>query len=90
MQDQGIKIVCELCEANKLKQVSTQIQGVCILMLQITEMALYLEFCVSQICGIRPVLGHIEDFSKEIKSLMKGNSGVLPITLVTHIFSHNS
>ncbi|XP_057475806.1 uncharacterized protein LOC130763817 [Actinidia eriantha] len=91
LQDQGIKIVCELCEANKLKQVSTQIQGVCILMLQITEMALYLEFCVSQICGIRPVLGHIEDFSKEIKSLMKATEGHAflkgPVKSLRHIIS---
>ncbi|KAL7002580.1 hypothetical protein U1Q18_003732 [Sarracenia purpurea var. burkii] len=75
LQHQGIAIVTELCEANKLKQVSAQIQGVCMLLLQITEMALYLEFCVSQICGIRSVLGHVEDLSKEIKSLMKATEG---------------
>ncbi|GMP64164.1 hypothetical protein CsSME_00025565 [Camellia sinensis var. sinensis] len=75
LQDQGIAIVTELCGANKLKQVPSQIQGVCILLLQITEMALYLEFCVSQICGIRPALGHVEDFSKELKFLMKATEG---------------
>ncbi|XP_052191958.1 uncharacterized protein LOC127801127 isoform X2 [Diospyros lotus] len=75
LQDQGIAVVTELCEANKLKQVPPQIRGVCVLLLQITEMALYLELCVSQICGIRPVLGHVEDFSKELKLLMKATEG---------------
>lgn len=78
MQDQGIAIVTELCEANKMKQVSAQIQGVFVVLLHMTEMALYLEYCVSQICGIRPVLGHVEDFSKGIKSLMKGNHHLFP------------
>ncbi|XAR59056.1 hypothetical protein NMG60_11014687 [Bertholletia excelsa] len=75
LQDQGIAIVTELCEANQSKQVASQIQGVCILLLQITEMALYLEFCVSQICGIRPVLGHVEHFSRELKLLVKAMGG---------------
>uniref|UniRef100_A0A5B6ZZV4 Nucleoporin NUP188 n=1 Tax=Davidia involucrata TaxID=16924 RepID=A0A5B6ZZV4_DAVIN len=75
LQDQAIAIVTELCEANKLKPVPSEIQGVCILLLQITDMALYLEFCVSQICGIRPVLGRVEDFSKELKLLMRGMEG---------------
>lgn len=72
MQDQGIGIVHELCEAKKSKQVPSEIQSVCIILLQITEMALYLEFCVSQICGIRPVLGRVEDFAKEIRLLISG------------------
>lgn len=72
MQDQGIAIVHELCEARKSKQVPSEIQDVCIMLLHITEMALYLEFCVSQICGIRPVLGRVEDFSKEIRLLISG------------------
>ncbi|KAA8536011.1 hypothetical protein F0562_028489 [Nyssa sinensis] len=75
LQDQAIAIITELCEANKLKQVPSEIQGVCMLLLQITEMALYLEFCVSQICGIRPVLGRVEDFLKELKLLMRATEG---------------
>ncbi|CAK9177631.1 unnamed protein product, partial [Ilex paraguariensis] len=75
LQDQGIVIVTELCEANKLRQVPTEILGVCILLLQITVMALYLEFCVSQICGIRPVLGRVEDFSKELKKFLRATTG---------------
>ncbi|KAG4985011.1 hypothetical protein JHK86_032702 [Glycine max] len=66
--DQAIAITTELCEANKLK-VSPETQDVCNLLLQILEMALHLELCVLQICGIRPVLGRVEDFSKEAKSL---------------------
>lgn len=72
MQDQGIAIVHELCEARKSKQVPSEIQNLCIVLLQITEMALYLEFCVLQICGIRPVLGRVEDFSKEIRVMFRG------------------
>lgn len=73
MQDQATAIVTELCEANKLKQIQKDVQNVCCLLLQIMEMALYLELCVLQICGIRPVLGRVEDFSKEVKHLMRGN-----------------
>ncbi|XP_010313025.2 uncharacterized protein [Solanum lycopersicum] len=75
LQDQGISIVTELCEVNKLKQVSSEIQGVCVLLLQITVMALYLEFCVIQICGMRPVHGHVEYFSKEFYALTKAMEG---------------
>jgi nuclear pore complex protein Nup188 len=46
------------------------------------EMALYLELCVLQICGIRPVLGRVEDFSKEVKLLLKGNSPIMLPTIV--------
>lgn len=68
LQDQGIGIVRELCEG---KSLTPEVKGVCILLLQITEKCLYLEFCVSQICGIRPVMGRVEDFSKELKLLFR-------------------
>ncbi|KAK4437676.1 hypothetical protein Salat_0101600 [Sesamum alatum] len=71
LQDQGIAIITELCEANKMKQLAPEIKEVCLLLLQITVMALYLEFCVIQICGIRPVLGHTETFSKEFRLLVR-------------------
>lgn len=51
------------------------------------EMALYLELCVLQICGIRPVLGRVEDFSKEVKLLMKGET---PFILVTSSVTEQS
>nr|GMD07049.1 nucleoporin NUP188 homolog [Ipomoea batatas] len=38
-------------------------------------MALYLEYCVIQICGMRPVLGRMEDFSKEFKLLIRATEG---------------
>ncbi|KAM3398313.1 putative protein isoform X4 [Capsicum galapagoense] len=75
LQDQGISIVTELCEAGKLKLLTSEIQGACILLLQITVMALYLEFCVIQICGMRPVHGRVEDFSKEFHALTKATEG---------------
>lgn len=72
MQDQAIAIIVELCQANRLTD-SVEIKNVCNLLSQILEMALQLELCVLQICGIRPVLGRVEDFSKEAKSLFSGN-----------------
>ncbi|KAL6545953.1 hypothetical protein OROGR_009827 [Orobanche gracilis] len=71
LQNQGIAIIAELCEANKTKPIEPEVQDVCLLLLQITVMALYLEFCVIQVCGIRPVLGHVETFSKEIRLLIR-------------------
>ncbi|CBI37915.3 unnamed protein product, partial [Vitis vinifera] len=75
LQDQAIAIVTELCEANKLKKIEPEVQSTCLLLLQIMEMALYLEQCVSQICGIRPVLGRVEDFSKEVVLLIRATEG---------------
>ncbi|KAL0334623.1 UNVERIFIED_CONTAM: hypothetical protein Sradi_4674200 [Sesamum radiatum] len=77
LQDQGIAVITELCEANKMKQLAPEIKEVCLLLLQITVMALYLEFCVIQICGIRPVLGHVETFSKEFRLLIRATEGHL-------------
>ncbi|GJX61656.1 hypothetical protein Tco_0294556 [Tanacetum coccineum] len=71
LQDQGMAVVSELCEANRLKLLTPEIEGVCVLLLQITEKCLYLEFCVSQVCGISPVMGRTEDFSKELKQLFR-------------------
>lgn len=81
-QDQAIAIVAELCEANRLKQINSEIQRVCLMLLQTMEMGLYLELCVLQICGIRPVLGRVDDFSKEIKLLMKGNDPTIFETII--------
>ncbi|KAL9296251.1 hypothetical protein ACSQ67_022147 [Phaseolus vulgaris] len=74
LQDQAIAITAELCQANKQK-LSPEIQDVCNLLMQILEMALHLELCVLQICRIRPVLGRVEDFSKEAKSLFSALEG---------------
>ncbi|KAG8368145.1 hypothetical protein BUALT_Bualt15G0014600 [Buddleja alternifolia] len=85
LQDQGIAIITELCEANKMKQIAPEIQEVCLSLLQITVMSLYLEFCVIQICGIRPVLGHVETFSKELRLLIRGNV-LIPNSTEGHVF----
>lgn len=77
MQDQAITIATELCEANKLKQVHKEVQSLCCLLLEIMEMSLYLELCVLQICGIRPILGRVEDFTKAVKRLFRGNNPFL-------------
>ncbi|KAF5194744.1 nucleoporin [Thalictrum thalictroides] len=60
-----------MCEANKSKQIPSEIWDVCLMLLQILDKSLHLEFCVAQSCGIRPVLGHLEDFSKEFKLLLQ-------------------
>lgn len=67
LQDQAVAIIQELCGWNKSRHINSEIQSVCLLVLPIMEMALYLEFCVLQICGISPVLGRVEEFSKEAK-----------------------
>ncbi|KAL1554389.1 hypothetical protein AAHA92_14953 [Salvia divinorum] len=89
LQDQGIAIVTELCEANKTKQVVPEIKEVCMLLLQVTVMALYLEYSVIQICGIRPVLGHVETFSKELRLLIRATEGHVflkePLTILKQI-----
>ncbi|MBA0862124.1 hypothetical protein Goshw_004762 [Gossypium schwendimanii] len=74
-QDQAIAIVTELCETNRSKQIQSEVQQVCLLLLQTIEMALYLELCVLQICGIKPMLGRLEDVSREVKLLMKATEG---------------
>lgn len=72
-----MSIVMECCEAYKSKQMISKIQSICELMLQILEMALYLELCVLNICGIRPVLGRVEDFSKQLRLFLAGRSLVI-------------
>lgn len=79
-------VVSELCEANRLKQLTPEIEGVCVLLLQITEKCLYLEFCVSQVCGIRPVMGRTEDFSKELKQLFRGTTLTLSLIILLATF----
>ncbi|GAB2245772.1 hypothetical protein Droror1_Dr00001265 [Drosera rotundifolia] len=75
LQDQAIAIVGEICGASKSRQMTRENQSLCLLLLQAAEMSLYLELCVSQICGIRTVLGRVEDFSKEIKSFFRATEG---------------
>ncbi|XP_074312975.1 uncharacterized protein LOC141648320 isoform X2 [Silene latifolia] len=75
LQDQAVAIATEVCEANKLKSMDVDAQDVCLLMLKILEMALHLEFCVSQICGIRPVMGRVEEFSKQMRLLARATEG---------------
>ncbi|RWW32991.1 hypothetical protein GW17_00002310 [Ensete ventricosum] len=70
--DQAIAIVTELCKSSKPNSIEPETQSVCCLLLQMLERSLYLELCVSQTCGIRPVLGRIEDFTKDIKGLIHG------------------
>lgn len=88
MQDQAITIIAELCQANKLMD-SLEIKNVCNLLSQILEMALQLELCVLQICGIRPVLGRVEDFSKEAKSLFSGNIILHPSVTAPVFYFYN-
>ncbi|KAJ0974308.1 hypothetical protein J5N97_016273 [Dioscorea zingiberensis] len=71
LQDQAIAIVTEIFETNKSKPMHSEAEGACLLLLQILEKCLYLELCVSQSCGIRPVSGRVEDFSKEFKRLLQ-------------------
>ncbi|XP_042430044.1 uncharacterized protein LOC122016720 isoform X2 [Zingiber officinale] len=71
IQDQAIAIVSEVCGANKQIPMEPEKESLCLMLLQMLEKSLYLEFSLSQFCGIKPVLGRVEDFSKEIEGLMQ-------------------
>ncbi|KAK8966953.1 hypothetical protein KSP40_PGU001244 [Platanthera guangdongensis] len=70
LQDQAMAIIVDLCGGKSLT-LTGETERVCLLMLQILEKSLYLEFCVTQSCGLRPVLGRVEDVAKEMKSLVQ-------------------
>nr|ABB46778.2 expressed protein [Oryza sativa Japonica Group] len=70
LQDQVVSIVTEVLEANVSTALNTETERVCQLLLVILETSLYMELCVSQSCGIRPVMGRFEDFSKGIKAMV--------------------
>ncbi|GJM91701.1 hypothetical protein PR202_ga08104 [Eleusine coracana subsp. coracana] len=72
LQDQLVSIVTEVFEANGSSALNPEAQRVCHLLLVILETSLYMELCVSQSCGIRPVLGRFEDFCKGIKTMLQG------------------
>ncbi|KAI4976566.1 hypothetical protein ZWY2020_050173 [Hordeum vulgare] len=70
LQDQVVSIVTEVLAANGLSTLGGETDRVCRLLLVTLETSLYMELCVSQSCGIRPVLGRFEDFSKGIKAML--------------------
>ncbi|XP_023634022.1 uncharacterized protein LOC17879317 isoform X2 [Capsella rubella] len=71
LQDQATAIVAELCDNYKSKAVPDEVKKLCLLLIQTTEMSLYLELCVVQVCRIHPVFGRVDNFSKELKKLVK-------------------
>ncbi|OEL33302.1 hypothetical protein BAE44_0005677, partial [Dichanthelium oligosanthes] len=72
LQDQVVSIVTEVFEANGSSALNPETERVCHLLLVTLEASLYMELCVSQSCGIRPVLGRFEDFCKGIKAMLQG------------------
>ncbi|CAM0911170.1 unnamed protein product [Alopecurus aequalis] len=82
LQDQVVSIVTEVLEENVSSILCSETDKVCHLLLVILETSLYMELCVSQSCGIRPVLGRFEDFSKGIKAMLHAlekHSGFEPL-----------
>jgi len=73
MQDQATAIVAELCDNYKSKEIPDEVKKLCLMLIQTTEMSLYLELCVVQVCRIHPVFGRVDNFSKDLKKLVKGN-----------------
>ncbi|ESQ53118.1 hypothetical protein EUTSA_v10024188mg [Eutrema salsugineum] len=71
LQDQAMAIVAELCDNYSPKEVPDEVKKLCLLLLQMTEMSLYLELCVVQVCRIHPVFGRVDNFSKDFKKLVK-------------------
>jgi nuclear pore complex protein Nup188 len=65
-------IVTEVFEANGSSTLIPETEKVCQLLLVTLETSLYMELCVSQSCGIRPVLGRLEDFCKGMKAMLQG------------------
>jgi nuclear pore complex protein Nup188 len=80
LQDQVVSIVTEVLEANVSTALNTETERVCQLLLVILETSLYMELCVSQSCGIRPVMGRFEDFSKGIKAMVHGKLHLMAYT----------
>lgn len=78
MQDQFTGIVAELCDNYRSKEVPDEVKKLCLLLIQTTEMSLYLELCVVQVCRIHPVFGRVDNFSKDLKKLVKGNKCFFP------------
>ena len=89
IQDQAMAIICELCDT-EAKHIDIDVQNFCRLLLQIMEMTLYLEHCVVQICGIRTVLGRVEDFSREVKLLLKGKIYYCTMQVILILFIFQS
>ncbi|CAH8273756.1 unnamed protein product [Arabidopsis lyrata] len=71
LQDQFTGIVAELCDNYRSKEVPDEVKKLCLLLIQTTEMSLYLELCVVQVCRIHPVFGRVDNFSKDLKKLVK-------------------
>ncbi|CAL4924385.1 unnamed protein product [Urochloa decumbens] len=71
LQDQVVSIITEVFEENRSSTLNPETEKVCKLLLVTLEMSLYMELCVSQSCGIRPVLGRFEDFCKGIKAMLQ-------------------
>ncbi|XP_010446393.1 PREDICTED: uncharacterized protein LOC104729180 isoform X2 [Camelina sativa] len=71
LQDQATAIVAELCDNYRSKEVPDEVKKLCLLLIQTTEMSLYLELCVVQVCRIHPVFGRVDNFSKDLKKLVK-------------------
>ncbi|KAH9325907.1 hypothetical protein KI387_006085, partial [Taxus chinensis] len=75
LQDQAFNIVTELCGSMKQNAIEPQVQSVCLLLLRVIEQSLYLEACVTRICGISLVSVRLDDFSKEYKALIWATQG---------------
>ncbi|KAL1190225.1 hypothetical protein V5N11_016615 [Cardamine amara subsp. amara] len=71
LQDQSTAIVSELCDNYRSEEVPDEAKKLCLLLLKTTEMSLYLELCVVQVCRIHPVFGRVDNFSKDLKKLVK-------------------
>ncbi|KAK1390173.1 hypothetical protein POM88_018351 [Heracleum sosnowskyi] len=52
------------------QQVPSELQSICILLLQITEMALYFEFCVSQVAEDQAVVDNVKNMFFDFQELV--------------------
>lgn len=84
-----VSIVTEVFEAKESNTLNPETERVCHLLLVTLEMSLYMELCVSQSCGIRPVLGRFEDFCKGIKAMLQGTLFSITLSVVEMRFPKN-
>lgn len=70
LQDQVMSVITDICGRRSMAPIKKEAQKACCILLSIMERALFLEVCVSRICGMSPLSVRSEDFSKEFKALL--------------------
>lgn len=73
-QDQVGAILVEVLQARAGKPVQGAVKDVCLLLLSILEKSLFLNVSVTRSCGLTPHPLRVDDFGKEHRALLSGES----------------